>query len=284
MTPKNLVAVRLSGGLGNQMFSYAVGLALAQRLNGDLRFDTRHFRNPHVRPSQLSAFGIKVREWTPVWWRAEAAVRKISGGRWRPGPTRLIERSDFEPEVMHVSAPCYLKGYFQSWRYLHGAEDVVRAAFDTGRLSTTQTAPMEARIAQAECPVMVHVRRGDYTRPPQTYALLEINHYERARSRLSLSGTRPTYFLFSDDPIAATAMLKHWPDVVPVPGYSNLEDFRLMSLCRHFIIANSSFSWWAAWLGGAADKQVIAPNIWFAQPGGRAVDLDARLPPSWTRV
>lgn len=280
---KNLVAVRLSDGLGNQMFSYATGLAIAKRTNGDLRFDIRYFRRPRARPLQLPAFGLQLRNWTPLWWRVEAKIAELSRGRFRPGPTRLIEQADFEPGVLSIDAPCYLKGYFQSWRYFEGIAPLVRKSFDTSRLSTPRCADMEERITHAQCAVMVHVRRGDFTPYPDIFPLLMKDYYERARGRLELDGQRPAFFLFSDDPKAATDMLSDWPNLVPVVGMTSLEDFRLMSLCRHFIIANSTFSWWAAWLGSAADKRVAAPSQWLGR-AFRPTDMDARLPPEWIRA
>lgn len=280
MSKRNLVALSLAGGLGNQLYSYAAGLALARRLDGDLRFDTRYFRLSHARPEQLSAFGLKLREWTPLWWKPQRLARRWSGGRWRPGPERFQEHADFEPDFFTITAPVYLMGYFQSWRYFAPIEPEVRSAFDTGRLSHAGIAAWEHRIRSTDCAVAVHVRRGDYADYPGL--IRGRDYYDRARARLEALVLSPTYYLFSDDIADASAMLAGWPNVVAVSGTSSgLDDFRLMSLCRHFIIANSTFSWWAAWLGTAVDKQVVAPSRWFDTD---RTDLDARLPPQWLRA
>ncbi len=274
----------MSGGLGNQLFSYAAGHALAKRLGGDLRFDLRTFASSDFRRLGVPAFGITLRAWKPTWWKLERLAREATGGRWRPGPERYREQRDLEPWFFDAEPPCFLIGYFQSWRYFAGAEDEIRQAFDTDRLKVPRVAEMERRIRAASCPVMVHVRRGDYRTSPDIFPLLGADHYNRARAVIEASGARPTWFLFSDEIEDAAAMLAHWPDLVPVRGFDTLEDFRLMSLCRHFIIPNSSFAWWAAWLGRAPDKIVAAPSRWFG-PGYKApVDMDARLPPDWVRV
>jgi len=284
MANQNFVAVKISGGFGNQMFAYAAAPALATRLGGTLRFDLRSYSQHGSRPMQLGAFGIALPEYTPTWWKLERLARQLTGGRWQPGPERLAEENDFEPGYFNLSLPCYIRGFFQSWRYFAGYETEVRAAFDTTRLATTRTAPVERAILAAECPVMVHVRRGDYREAPTIATLLGRDHYDAARALLEARGLKPRYFLFSDDLADATALLADWPDVTPVDGLDNLETLRVMSLCRHQIIANSSFSWWAAWLGTAHDKIVVAPKTWFGPDYERELDMDARLPPEWIRV
>jgi len=281
-----LVALTMRGGLGNQMFSYATGLALAKRLGGDLRFSPEGYEEPTYRPYELNAFGINIQTWrtTRSRWRLERAARVVTAGLWRPGPEGLRERNDYEPAVMTIQAPCFLSGYFQSWRYFSGAEEDIREAFNTDRLSTVRTQPLESTIREAACPVAVHIRRGDYELAADAWGLLDAAHYDRARQALEPRATnKPTYFLFSDDLPKATALLAHWDNVVPVAGLNGLEDFRLMSICRHFFIANSTYSWWAAWLGRAADKLVFAPSVWF-KASERPIDEFSRLPPDWIRV
>lgn len=281
-TPRDLVGVPLSGGLGNQMFQYAAALSVAERTGGRPYLDLRYFLRPDARPFELGAFGIEPSQWVPTLWRLEDAARAVSGGSWRPGPERVHESSEFEPQVLAVSAPCYLRGFFQSERYFESIAPLVRRRFDTTPLATARTRPYETQIAAATNPVIVHVRRGDYGNG--SFPLLGRDHYDRARAELERRVADPTYFLFSDDPGAATEMLSDWPRVVSVPGLTALEDFRLMSLGRHYIIANSTFSWWAAWLGAAPDKVVVAPSLWYGPEFGRAIDLDVRLPRAWIRV
>jgi hypothetical protein len=281
---RNLVAFNMTGGLGNQLFSYAAGLALARRLDGDLHFDLRSYENAGSRKLELQAFGLELRRWRPRWWKVERLARQTTGGLWRPGPERHYQSADFDPVFFTVQRPCFMMGYFQSWRYFAAVDQQVRSAFDTDKLDLPRIGEWERRISAAECPVMVHVRRGDYRSAPDIFTLFDVEYYDRARARLENSGPRPTYFLFSDEMREATAMLSHWPNLVPLAGFDTLEDFRLMSLGRHFIIPNSTFSWWAAWLGRANDKVVVVPNSWFGPGYVGKVDLDARLPPEWIRV
>jgi Glycosyl transferase family 11 len=285
MLPANFVGIKISGGLGNQLFQYAAGLALARRLGADLYCNLRPFDDRRERPLELGAFGIKPKDWRPTWWKVERLARRVSGGRWRPGPERLEEKAPFEPNFFTIRPPCYLKGYYQNPRYFDSIADELRALYDTDRLSTARTAPLQTRILASPCPVAVHVRRGDYTKQAALFRNLARDHYDRARAELAVDGTEPTFFLFSDDGAAALVLLDGWPNIVPVTGFSALEDFRLMSLCRHFLIANSTFSWWAAWLGRSPDKQVIAPASWYGPDyWWQMPPTEWLLPPKWVAV
>ena len=282
LTPRRLVGIAITDGLGNQLFMYAAGFALASRLNGDLRVDVRTYRSEGVRQFRLPAFGLDLKTWSPTWWKVERFIREKTKGRWRPGPERLVEASDLDPRLFTINAPCFLRGYFQSWRYFEGYEDDIRSLFDTVKLRTPRIAEIERRIVSTPTSVMVHVRRGDYG--GDKFLELQRDYYDRARETILGRAPEPTFFLFSDDLPQAVALLEGWPNVVPVEGFSDLEDFRLMSLCRHFVIANSTFSWWGAWLGSAPDKIVIGPKTWLGPGYERVVDMEARLPPEWIRV
>jgi len=189
---------------------------------------------------------------------------------------------------LHLKAPCFLKGYFQSWRYFEGYEGEVRAAFDVDKLARGDaSAAVEARIRAAAQPIAIHVRRGDFSDTPENAALrgpLGADYYRRARALIEDTVPNPTWFLFSDEPQKAIAELSDWPDLIPVTGMTMYEDFRLMALCRHFIIANSTFSWWAAWLGKAPDKTVVAPSKWFGPAHKHEVVVADLVPPDWRVV
>jgi hypothetical protein len=288
---KPLVGVNLTGGLGNQMFQYAAGLALAEQLGAQLLCDCYFYTKPAVVQRQgLSEFGIQVVECRdPRPWGALRAIGRTFGAD-KHNPLRRAVRftediSCFNSEVLQLTAPCYLVGHFQSWRYFAGHEASVRRSFDWTRIGNDQTKAVEAQIRAATNPVAVHVRRGDYTKPDNVefFGLLGADYYRRAREAIEASVVSPTYFLFSDDPAAAQAELKDWPDMVPVGGFSAHEDLKLMALCNHFIIANSTFSWWAAWLGQSPEKRVVAPVNWFAPAHAGRTSLADRYPANWLR-
>ena len=184
-----------------------------------------------------------------------------------------------------MQAPVRLEGWFQNWRYFEAVTTELRAIYDFERIPLRPAAAtVLQQIRDAAVPVAVHVRRGDYIRKPKTFLLLDAAHYARARARLETEVAAPSYFVFSDQPELAAQLVAGWPNATLVSGFNELEDFRLMASCRHFLIANSTFSWWAAWLGRAPDKLVIAPSLWLGEGYERKVELDERLPPEWVRV
>jgi glycosyl transferase family 11 len=278
-----IVGVKLMGGLGNQMSQYAAAL-LVSRYHPDaqIRVNLSSYETPGYRKVGLGAFGIPLVDWRPKWWRVQEFLDRATMGLVRLGPRVFVERPGFQPALFEVKPPCHLRGYFHSWRYVEPIAERVRAVYDTSPLRTERTKDLEQQIAAAASPIAIHVRRGDYG--GDVFTLLQRDYYERARGQITAAGIQATYFLFSDDIEQAREVLSGWANVVPVSGLATLEDFRLMSLCRHFIIANSTFSWWAAWLGRAADKIVVAPERWFG-PGFRGpLDMDSLLPPAWLRV
>lgn len=274
---RNYVTVRITDGLGNQMFQYASGLGLARRLRASLHCDTTSYLTPHKRRLQLPAFGLELSD--------PPAPGLPDRLRLRGAPRVLLDHAEYIPEMLTIRAPVRLEGWFQNWRYFSPVTAELRAAFDPGRLKLSPAAEDTLRrINAAPLPVAVHVRWGDYRDEPSAFPLLGRDHYERAREAIEAIVGVPSYFVFADEPEVAAAFVEGWPNVTLVRGHGATEDFRLMASCRHFLIANSTFSWWAAWLGRSPDKRVIAPKVWFGEGFSRKVDVDQRLPPEWIRV
>ena len=286
-----LVGVDVHGGLGNQLFMYAAGYALARRRGAELRLNTYWFTRTTDRKLALDRFGIT---WTECWHpRARGVWRAVwrAFGVDRSNPFRhgvVRERSyRFMPELADVPLPAFLMGYFQSWRYFADVEAEIRAIFDPSRFASDATAPVAAAIAAAREPVMVHIRRGDYASNANTldrFGLLGADYYERSRAAVEERVKAPSYFVFSDDPVVARALLGHWPNATFVAGLTDTEDLLLMTRCKHFIIANSTFSWWSAWLGRTTGGVVVAPDAWVSaklRPEMPTTDL---FPPDWLVV
>lgn len=279
MPARGYVRVRIREGLGNQMFQYATGLGVAQRLGVPLYCDVSWFLRRRKRKLELRSFGLTL----AGTWRGNVEAL----GLLKPDPAaRLItDGAEFVPEVMTTGAPVRLNGWYQSWRYFAHVPDQVRAAFDFERIALGPAAgAVLSQIRAAPNSVAVHVRHGDYRRFPRLYVLLGSEHYARARARIEAEVAAPRYFVFSSEAHVAAQLVGDWPGATLVTGTSTTEDFRLMASCDHFLVANSTFSWWAAWLGRSPDKRVIAPEVWYGDGFGREIDYDARLPPDWIRV
>lgn len=177
----------------------------------------------------------------------------------------------------------YLHGYWQSERYFAHIAARIRADFAFPAFSNSQNAEMAARIGDTDA-ISLHVRRGDYV-ALAAHTLCDQRYYAAALTRL-LEGVAgdPVVYLFSDDPAWArdNLALPVQKVVVDFNGpETDFEDMRLMSLCRHNIIGNSSFSWWAAWLNAHPGKRIAAPASWFGDAKLHNPDL---LPPDWLKI
>ncbi len=291
-----MVIVRLTGGLGNQMFQYAAGRALADRLGAELLLDTRAFEHVLARQAYtrrayaLSPFKLRAKLATPAdlkdWpvWVVEIGMRlrliRPLFRRWH-----FEDAITYDPRVRTLQEPVCLVGYWQSERYFIDSADRIRADFALLQpLSDANARLLET--ARSASSVGLHVRRGDFVSLPdaaQVHGLCSIDYYRRAISLVRNRCPECRFLVFSDDPEWARAELPLDPSAVFVAGNELRpeQDLTLMSACKHHIIANSSFSWWAGWLGYSPDQIVVAPTPWYASPKRDARDLAV---PRWQYI
>ena len=197
----------------------------------------------------------------------------------------------YDPGFESLGPMTSLFGNFQSERYFGAITENLRASFSLREPPGDSAAVALGRIEASALPVSVHVRRGDYLKPGtnETHGILDASFYRQALDRLeSMVGRDAEFFVFSDDPSAAEQVLSFVPcsRLTHVCGNPARpwEDMVLMARCRHHVIANSSFSWWGAWLDRAPDKIVIAPRAWFAPAGLAKKDTRDLCPPGWILV
>jgi len=299
MRPDQVVSVELQGGLGNQMFEYAAGHALARRTGATLQLDLSHFARFDKRRYELDCFKVPAPiapEPSPTRWRGLAhamAVRacKVAGLSTRAlhgGWNVYIEPSfHYDTAFDALTPPVHLHGYFQSEAFFRPVADEVRQLF-TIRVPTSQAHDTaREKIAAAAWPTSIHVRRGDYIAEKNVLAVHGICDEAYYRAALAL-GERlcpkpPTWFVFSDDIPRARELFGDGQNFVYLCGdpARPWEDIALMAACRGHVIANSSFSWWGAWLDPHPDKWVIAPRQWFAQAHLRKVSTADIYCPGW---
>ena len=279
-----MIYTRLHGRLGNQMFQYAAAAGLAARVGTRVALDTRSaelrgervltrvFDLPLAEPESLPPARF---ENLPAYlfWR-------LTG---RPPRFRRERGLQYNPQIESWGGETYLHGYWQSEKYFAHVADAIRRDFRFPDVSSAQNAEMAARIGTG-LSISLHVRRGDYV-TLGAHALCDRAYYEAALAAV-LDGLDddPTVYVFSDDPNWARKELPLPCERVIVDfngPEQDFEDMRLMSLCRHNIIANSSFSWWAAWLNAHADKRIAGPRRWFGNPQLRNPDI---LPADWITV
>ena len=283
--------LELTGGLGNQMFQYALGRALALRSGGELLFDTRVLARDPQRSYALDGLRVAGRIALPDelpmrWGRVTRRAPWLS--RLLGGPRLVAERGfAYDPAVAILAPPVALHGNWQSERYFADAGATIRGDFALAERLDERREALADEIAATPQSVSVHVRRGDYVSNPTANAYHGTcvpAWYAAAKARLDAALPGARYFVFSDDVAWGRANLAEFGAadfVEPAADGRDERDMHLMSLCRHHIIANSSFSWWGAWLDPRADKRVIAPARWFA---GAAHDTRDLIPPTWERL
>lgn len=287
-----MIIVRVKGGLGNQMFQYATGRALALRTGLPLVLDKRHYQRPREHGYALDAFRLADVPIDAADLPPSPKERPVAHWLWRlrkRQPQLQHEASAaFDPRIAGIRGPAWIEGYFQSERYFADHAASIRADLTPKAPPDPENARWLAEIQAEPRAVSLHVRRGDYVRNAQfaaRHGTCTPDYYARALAHIAEAmGTTPVIYAFSDDPAWVRDHLK-LPAEIRIPGHNdaarNSEDLRLMSACRHHIIANSSFSWWGAWLNPRADKIVAAPSRWFADPATVNPDIWAD---GWTRI
>ncbi|MEL0438983.1 alpha-1,2-fucosyltransferase [Phycobacter sp. K97] len=279
-----MITARLHGRLGNQMFQYAAARALAERTGTSVSLDTREAirRGEGVLTRVFDLDLVAPSALPPL--KSDALLRYAIWRAFGRAPRFQRERGlGYNADFDTWGDDTYLHGYWQSERYFAGIADRIRSDFIFPEFSNTQNAEMADRIHGCNA-ISLHVRRGDYL-ALAAHVLCDQAYYEAALARIldGLSGT-PTVFVFSDDPQWAKENLPLPCEKIVVDfngPETDFEDMRLMTLCQHNIIANSSFSWWAAWLNPNPEKRVTGPAQWFGDPKLHNPDI---LPDSWHRV
>lgn len=285
-----MIIVRLSGGLGNQMFQHAAATALASHLNCELLWDLSAYA-PHNSPRSFEldkVFGLANRVANAsvlrsvLGWRGYGLAKTVIDNQrlaWiRPKSYTSEPYFHYWPDFFSLPNATYLDGYWQSERYFSSINALVRKAFAFSLPLSHQNQAISDKIRQSNG-VSVHVRRGDYISNPlssQVHSCCTLDYYQQASVEITDRVGPVHFYIFSDDPQWARNNLK-----LPGPctyiehntGAISYVDMQLMSLCRNHIIANSSFSWWGAWLGSEPDKIVIAPKKWFSIDSINTCDL-----------
>ena len=292
------VVVRLVGGLGNQMFQYAAALGLAVRQDRALKMEVSAFEACKKRSYQLDCLKVPQDLYTgaPLFQPvsnsiAARVIRRIKRDVFKVSAFRkgvyCEPHFHFDPAFFKLSgAEILLNGYFQSPRYFENVAQLLRERFQPAAPPSAKAADWAAKIAASPCSVSLHVRRGDYLEWPYStvHDALDRGYYDRAVNLIQrLAGERVEFFLFSDEPDFIAEAFADLPGahVVRSDPHKSWEELFLMARCRHNIIANSSYSWWGAWLNPAEHKRVIAPARWFTSGRLAACNVLDLYPNDW---
>jgi hypothetical protein len=287
-----MIMIRFNGGLGNQMFQYAAGLALAEKFNTGLVADLGDYSETG-HPFMLDKFRVNLKS---------AEIRDYACFEPKSGLAGMYSRLFVKPRI--VSEPSfsynkeimkaagrntYLFGYWQCQSYFSHIRKHILNDFLPVNTPQKNTIEILNKIKSSANTVSLHIRRGDYISNPKTntfHGTCSIEYYKQATALISERLEEPNYFVFSDDIAWAIQNIKpsnrvHYVQHTTVE--TAWEDLIMMKQCNHNIIANSSFSWWGAWLSENPDKIVIAPKQWFANEEMNAQTSDL-IPEDWIRM
>ena len=281
-----MIITKLMGGLGNQMFQYAAARSLANIHYVPFKLDLSFFSTQNailppvtLRSYQIGEFRIQDHIASPE------EVNRLTcylGGRIRGRLFRLFQHvlplskrniyrqrfSGYDPAFMKLGNNVYLDGYWQSWKFFVETQDIIREEFTLKSPMTIYRNTLFNEIKSKDS-IGIHVRRGDYSNNPvanRYHGLYGKDYFLSAVSLIVDKIKNPHFFIFSDEPEWAEVNLKldyPYTIVKREHRHHDAEDLVLLSLCQNFVISNSSFGWWAAWLSDNPNKMVITPKRWF---------------------
>ena len=283
----NTVTVRLNGGLGNQMFQYAAARAIALRNAASVELDMSWFGADPSRAYALGPFSIAAKPKIHFLDRVTKPrfLAKWLGKRTTRLPVFEEAHFHYDEEILRIESPVLLKGFFQSERYFASVSQIIAEDFKIQTPPSAKALNILRQIEKTDA-ICVHFRRGDYIQKPKinaSHGTASMEYYTSALEWIQLGLAHPHLFVFSDDPDWVRENFKPAIPMTLVDIHSASEaheDLRLMAACQHFVIANSTFSWWAAWLGSDKAKRVAAPKRWFQSNKHDTRDL---LPDSWKK-
>lgn len=300
--------VNLKGGLGNQFFQYAFGKSLEKETNTKVKYDTTWFETGADYDHDIlyldffkTEYEVANKKEIENLYPLDGVGKKIAERLYHRSP--LISQSlfghfreidsrenailksepcmfEYSPKVYSTNRDSYFDGYWQASQYVNTVSDTLTKEFRLTDPLSEQSKEINEEIGKSES-VSIHIRRGDYTKNNNT---LPIDYYRKSVKEMNSRTEDSKYYVFSDDIDWVRNELEIKVDCTYVDHNgvkTAYEDLMLMSSCKHNIIANSTFSWWGAWLNQNSDAIVLAPNIWLGW--GDTDDMDI-LPNAWETV
>lgn len=286
-----MIRVVMLGRLGNNLFQYAIGRVLAEQHGVPLIMDASWF-DPQGW-SQVNCLRLlpgpaagKVQVVRRLSLAARAFLRISGRHYWDFAGVPVLREPEtdhsFDPRILSAPADCMLFGYFQSPLYFEPIAAALRDELCTAGLGLETGCEDLANQLKQKGSVAVHVRRSDYSGNPNL-DLCGMPYYTSALKEMRETIPKARFFIFSDDPQWCRAHFRG-PDLTIVasdPAASPLRDLHLMSLASHHVIANSTYSWWAAWLGDKKGQKVLLPDRWFASI---RTPIHEKMLPHWTAI
>lgn len=285
-----MIIIKLIGGLGNQLFQYSLGRSLSIKNNDIFKLDLSDFTKDNPRSYSLGHFNIIENFATDkdINKVKKSGIRKLADKLKSCYKRAVIKYKgyDFDPNILKLSGNFYLDGYWQSEKYFFDTREEIIKDFSLKNPMDNKYPTLINQIKNTNS-VSLHIRRGDYItnkKFSKIYNLLDEKYYQNAINFITQKIKGPYFFIFSDDIGWVKESLNISHPKIFVSDENETKDYEeliLMSLCKHNITANSSFSWWGAWLNQNPSKIVISPDRWFNDKANMAKDL---IPQDWIRL
>jgi len=292
-----MIVVKLKGGLGNQLFQYALGRHLAEIHGTILKTDISFFNTYKLHAYSIGPFNIQenfasTKEIRQLTFRKQGVIGRVMTRALRKpeahASTYVKEKVfQFDPDMLNLSDGVYLDGYWQSEKYFTDIAKIIRREITVKSPQLSRNKEIANLITSCES-VSIHIRRGSYLLPQHNamHGLCSLSYYHSCVDYIVQSIKNPHFFVFSDDPEWTREnlnMLHPTRFLSTNNAEKDYEDIRLMSKCKYHIIANSTFSWWGAWLSNYPEKIVIAPKRWYGieELNNQTYDL---IPDTWIRL
>ncbi len=288
-----MVIVRLIGGLGNQLFQYAYALSLAEQ-GYEVKLDVSEFDTYTLHGGySLGNYAERLEIATPIEIELVSrvgilatAMRKLQGKKSK----RVLKESNFsyDENMLSPEDKHYLVGYFQSDNYFSCIREMLLDTLSLKTSLSSYSATISSEIASSSVSVSVHIRRGDYLSDKaayNTHGVCSLDYYFAAIKFFEERYAEVDFYIFSDDIqwVKENLRVKCAQYVSSEEKRFAGEDIYLMSQCDHNIVANSSFSWWGAWLNDKEHKVIMAPEQWYVDPAMQLLSKTL-IPESWIRL
>lgn len=280
---ENLKIVRIMCGLGNQMFQYAFG----QVLGNDTKYDLSWFRKPKKKGTTQRTYELDMWNCHPQicssdelqFYKKKNILLSLLGIKQKKNVIYEEPSNQYNKNLI-CSKQGYFEGYFQVAAYYDKIRPQLLKEFTPSQELTSEYSKILEQIKSVTA-VSIHIRRGDYVNLQHKHPLCNKEYYQKAIEYICSKVKKPTFFIFSDDPkwVEENFEIKQKHIIVDVENTSGFSEIWCMKHCKHNIIANSSFSWWGAWLNENKSKIVIAPKQWFST--GSQTDI---IPKNWIKL
>lgn len=285
-----MINVILNGNLGNNLFQYAIGKQLAVTNKTTVRLITYRYMNRHDILGRKAIKQLRAFTMEPLVYAAmipEVIGRRL-GIQWPFNKDKVHKEKSgcFYPEVLTLKDGICLDGYFQSEKYFKGIEHIIRNNLRFKKDTFGEEGAIYKEQISNLNSVGLHIRRGDYLKSP-LHNVCTMRYYANSIAYMRDRLVSPHFFVFSDDLEWCYENLHNsncsFVDIQAAKR-NPIIDFQLMSLCKHNIISNSTFSWWAAWLNDNHEKVVVAPDRWFNDERKNVQALQDTIPAEWVRM